>query len=176
MARYQSNSSALPRGASTGLAAAQSRRAAAGAWQRLSNTLTHVLAFGLVATVLHEFFHFVALRALGGEGYITFDWNMGLTHYTSLPDFLWAVQLSGGLLTGVFLLCVFWFWPWSNGSTHSTNTEVAAFAWALGNLVYAPAETLTSSPAVGAIAFGLGFGVAGLLYFTRLMNWLVFGE
>ena len=77
-----------------------------GTWQRAISTLVYVLGFGLIAIVLHEFFHFVTLRALGGEGYITFDWEFGLTHFTQLPAHLWAVQLSGGLLAGAFLLVV----------------------------------------------------------------------
>ena len=39
-----------------------------GTWQRAISTLVYVLGFGLIAIVLHEFFHFVTLRALGGGG------------------------------------------------------------------------------------------------------------
>ena len=144
-------------------------------WHRVISTLVLVLGFGLVALVMHEFFHFVALRALGGEGYITFHWGQGFTHFTNLPDQLWVVQLSGGLLTGIFLLVVFWFWAWSSRTLDNMNVEVAAFGWALGNVVYAPMEIVTSSPIVGAVAFGMGFGIAGAIYFTKLMNWLAGG-
>ena len=150
--------------------------AVAGAKYRVTSTLVYVLGFGLVALVLHEFFHLVVLQALGGEGFITFDWQMGLTHFTKSPDHLWAVQLSGGLLTGAFLFLVFWVWGWSSRTVHNTNMEVAAFAWALGNLAYAPTEVITSSPTVGAMAFGIGFSVAALVYFTKLMNWVAMGE
>ena len=149
---------------------------AAKPWHRVMSTLAHVLGFGLVALVLHEFFHFVVLRSLGGEGYITFRWELGFTHFTHLPTYLWAVKLSGGMLTGAFLLAVFWFWAWSSRTLHNTNVEVSAFAWALGNLVYAPIEMVTSSPIVGAVAFGIGFAIAGAVYFTKLMNWLAIGE
>ena len=98
--------------------------------------------------------------------------ELGFTHFTEPPTFLWAVQLSGGLLTGAFLLFVFWFWAWSSRSGNNTNTEGAALAWALGNLAYAPMEMAGASPAVGAVAFGIGFSAAALLYFTKLMNWL----
>ena len=74
----------------------------------VSSTLANVVGMGLVALVLHEFFHLVTLQALGGSGYITFGWDLGLTHFTELPDHLWAVRLSGGLLTGAFLLLFFW--------------------------------------------------------------------
>ena len=131
---------------------------------------------GVVALALHEFFHLVVLQALGGQGFITFDWELGFTHFTELPSHLWVVQLSGGLLTGTFLLVVFWFWAWSSRTAPNTNMEVAAFAWALGNLAYAPMEMVTSSPMVGAMVFGLGFSAAAMLYFTRLMNWLATGE
>ena len=144
-------------------------------WHRVMSTLAHVLGFGLVALALHEFFHLLVLQALGGEGFITFDMELGFTHFTKSPSHLWAVQLSGGLLTGAFLLIVFWFWAWSSRTAHNTNMEVAAFAWALGNLAYAPIEMVTSSPAVGAVSFGIGFSAAALLYFTRLMNWLAMG-
>jgi len=145
-------------------------------WHRVMSTLAHVLGFGLVALALHEFFHLLVLQALGGEGFITFDMELGFTHFTELPSHLWAVQLSGGLLTGSFLLLVFWFWAWSSRTVHNINLEVAAFAWALGNLAYAPMEMVTSSPTVGALAFGIGFSTAALLYFTRLMNWLASPE
>ena len=140
------------------------------------STLVYVLGFGLIAIVLHEFFHYVTLRALGGEGYITFNWEFGLTHFTHLPAQLWAVQLSGGLLTGAFLLVVFWGWAWSSQTAHDTNLEVATFAWALGNLFYAPTEVVTSSPLIGVAAFGIGFSVGGALYFAKLMNWFFSGE
>jgi len=145
-------------------------------WHRVVSTLAHVLGFGLIGLVLHEFFHLMVLQALGGEGFITFDWELGFTHFTSVPDHMWVVQLSGGLLTGAFLLVVFWFWAWSSRTVHSTNTEVAALAWALGNFSYAPIEMLTSSPTAGAIAFAIGFSAAAMLYFTRLMNWLATDE
>ena len=138
----------------------------------VGSTLALVLGFGLVATVLHEFFHLVTLQMLGGAGYITFDWGLGFTHFTGAPSHVWVVQLSGGLLTGGFLLLVFWFWAWSSRTVHDTNIEVAAFSWALGNLAYAPIETVTSSPELGALAFGIGFIGAAVLYFTKLMNWL----
>ena len=37
-------------------------------------------------------------------------------------------------------------------------------------------EVVTSSPTLGAMAFGIGFSLAALLYFTKLMNWLAKGE
>ena len=141
-------------------------------WQRAMSTLAYVVGFGLVALVLHEFFHYVTLRALGGGGYITFDWEQGFTKFTDLPNHLWAVQLSGGLLTAAFFLLVFWLWAWSSQTIHDTNLEVAAFTWALGNLAYAPIEMVTPSPIVGAMAFGVGFSIAGAVYFTKLMNWI----
>ncbi len=102
--------------------------------------------------------------------------EVGFTHFTEPPSHLWAVQLSGGLLTGAFLLLVFWVWAWSSRTAHNINMEVAAFSWALGNLAYAPMEMVTSSPTVGAMAFGIGFSAAALLYFTRLMNWVASPE
>ena len=145
-------------------------------WHRVGSTLAFLAGFGVVALVLHEFFHFVTLRALGGDGYITFDMELGLTHFNHLPSRLWAVHLSGGLLTGVFLLVVFWFWSWSSRSVQNTNIEVSAFAWALGSLAYAPTELLASSPAMGLTAFGIGFSVAGLVYFVKLMDWVASPE
>ena len=147
-----------------------------GPLHRVMSTLVLVATFGVVALVLHEFFHFVVLRALGGDGFITFNMELGLTHFTLLPNHLWLVHLRGGLLTGGFLLVVFWYWAWSSGSGHLTSVEVAAFAWALGHIAYAPTELITSSPLLGAIGFGVGFGVAVILYFTKLMNWLASGD
>lgn len=141
-------------------------------WQRAMSTLAYVMGFGLVALVLHEFFHYVTLLALGGGGYITFDWEQGFTNFTELPNHLCAVQMNGGLLTAVFLLVVFWFWAWSSRTIQDTNIEVAAFTWALGNLAYGPIEIVTSLPIVGAMAFGIGFSIAGAVYFTKLMNWI----
>ena len=144
-------------------------------WHRVISTLAHVLGFGLVALAMHEFFHLLVLQALGGEGFMTFGWQLGFTHFTEPPIYLWPVQLGGGLLTGAFFLLVFWFWAWSR-TAPNTNMEAAAFAWALGNLTYAPLEMVSASPTVGAIAFGIGFITAAQLYFTRLMNWLATDE
>ena len=63
--------------------------------KRAMSTLAYLIGFGLVAMVMH------VLRALGGEGYITFTMREGFTHFTVTPDYVWAVYLSGGLLTGV---------------------------------------------------------------------------
>ena len=109
---------------------------------RIFRTLVYLFGFGLVALTLHEFFHFAALQALGGEGYITFTWGTGFTHFTEPPDHVWIVNLSGGLFTGVFLLAVFWSGArarLSPGNTGSENTgmEMGAFVWAIGNLAYA---------------------------------------
>ena len=134
------------------------------------STLAGVAAVGLVALVLHEFFHFVTLQALGGSGYITFDWDLGRTHFTGLPNHLWAVRLSGGLLTGVFLLLFFWFREYSSRSARNMSRELAAFAWALGNLAYAPVEMLGYSPTMGALAFGIGFGTAAAVYLKKLIE------
>ena len=53
---------------------------------RAVSTLAHVLGFGLIALVLHEFFHLLVLQTLGGEGFITFDWELGFTHFTESPS------------------------------------------------------------------------------------------
>ena len=134
------------------------------------STLADVAVFGLVALVLHEFFHFVTLQALGGSGYITFAWDLGLTHFTGLPNHLWAVRLSGGLLTGAFLLLFFWFREYSSRSVRNMSRELAAFAWALGHLAYAPVEMLGYSLTVGALAFGIGFSAAGAVYLKKLIE------
>lgn len=141
-------------------------------WQRALNALSYIVGFGLVAMVLHEFFHFVALYALGGEGYITFSLGVGLTHFTEFPHNSWVVQLSGGLLTGVFLLVIFWFGAWSSRPRNNTGMEAGAFVWAVGSLAYAPMEVITTSPAAAAAAFGVGFSVAAALYFVRLIDWI----
>ncbi len=80
---------------------------AAGPWHRAVSTLAHVLGFGLVALTLHEFFHLVVLQALGGEGFITFDWKLGFTHFTEPPSHPWIAQISEGFLTGASPLLVF---------------------------------------------------------------------
>ena len=134
------------------------------------STLADLAGLGLVALVLHEFFHFVSLQALGGSGYVTFEWEMGRTHFTSLPNHLWAVRLSGGLMTGAFLLLFFWFREYSCRSAHNMSRELAAFAWALGHLAYAPVEMLGYSPTVGALAFGIGFAAAAAVYLKRLIE------
>ena len=142
-------------------------------WPQVLSTLADLAGFGLVALVLHEFFHYVTLQALGGSGYITFDWEMGRTHFTGLPHHLWAVRLSGGLLTGAFLLLFFWFRPRCNRGSRSAQNlsrELAAFAWALGHAAYAPVEMLGYSPAMGALAFGIGFGAAGAVYLKKLID------
>jgi len=139
---------------------------------RALSILTSVAGFGLLTVVLHEFFHLVTLQALGGEGFITFDWEFGFTHFTEPPSHLWAVQLSGGLLTGAFLLLAFWYWARSSRTVHNTNIEVAAFAWALGSLAYAPTELLATSPIVGLTAFAIGFSAAGVMYFRKLIKWI----
>ena len=136
------------------------------------STLAYLIGFGLVAMVMHEFFHLAVLRALGGEGYITFTMREGFTHFTVIPNNVWAVYLSGGLLTGVFFLLAFWVWAWSSDSPHDTNLEVAAFTWGIGNLAYAPIELLASSQAVGMMVFGVGFTAAALVYFVKLSKWM----
>ena len=136
----------------------------------LAPFLTGVAGMGLVALVLHEFFHLVTLQALGGSGYITFDWDLGLTHFTSLPNHLWAVRLSGGLFTGAFLLLFFWYREYSSRSARNISREMASFAWALGHLAYAPAEMLGYPPTAVALAFGIGFGAAGTVYLKKLID------
>ena len=141
-------------------------------WKRGISTLAYLVGFGLVALVMHEFFHLAVLQALGGEGYITFSTREGFTHFTATPDNVWAVHLSGGLLTAAFFLLAFWVWAWSSDSPHDTNLEVAAFTWGIGNLVYAPIEMLSYSQTVGAMMFGVGFAAAAILYFAKLSNWM----
>ena len=140
--------------------------------KRAMSTLAYLIGFGLVAMVIHEFFHLAVLRALGGEGYITFTFREGFTHFTTTPDNVWAVHLSGGLLTGIFFLSAFWIWAWSSDSPHDTNLEVAAFTWGIGNLAYAPIELLGSSQAVGVMMFGVGFAAAAIVYFVKLSKWM----
>ena len=140
------------------------------------STLLALAGFGLISLVLHEFFHLVTLQALGGSGYITFDWEMGLTHFNSLPSHLWIVRLSGGLLTGAFLILFFWFREYSSRSPRDLSRELAAFAWALGHLAYAPVEMLGYPATIGAMAFGLGFGAAGVVYLKKLIDSLPQGS
>lgn len=136
------------------------------------STLAYLVGFGLVAMVMHEFFHLAVLRALGGDGYITFTMSEGFTHFTTTPDNVWIVHLSGGVLTAAFFLLAFWVWAWSSDSPHDTNLEVAAFTWGIGNLAYAPIEMLVSSQAVGVLMFGVGFTAAAVLYFVKLSKWM----
>lgn len=98
-----------------------------------------------------------------------------------------AVDLSGGLFTGLFLLIVFWPGARATRSRQSqqspqspilpksrdnTGMEVGAFVWAIGNLAYAPIEVATSSPTAAVIAIGAGFTVAAMGYFVSLMDWI----
>ena len=138
----------------------------------MSSTLANVAGMGLVALILHEFFHLVTLQALGGSGYITFGWDLGLTHFTDLPDHLWAVRLSGGVLTGAFLLLFFWRREYTSHSGRNISREMAAFAWASGHLAYAPIEMLGYSPTAEVVAFGIGFGAAAGLYLMKLIKTL----
>ena len=140
--------------------------------KRVMSTLAYLIGFGLVAMVMHAFFHLAVLLAMGGEGYITFTMREGFTHFTTTPDNVWVVHLSGGLLTGAFFLMAFWIWAWSSDSPHDTNLEVAAFTWGIGNLVYAPIELLASSQAVGVMMFAVGFTAAALVYFVKLSKWM----
>ena len=140
--------------------------------QRVISTLAYLVGFGLVSLVMHEFFHFMVLRALGGDGYITFSMQEGFTHFTVTPNHVWAVHLSGGLLTGIFFLSMFWVWAWSSDTRQDTNLEVAAFTWGVANLTYAPIEFLGSTPTFGAIMFGIGFATAAVIYITKLSNWM----
>ena len=140
--------------------------------KRAMSTLAYLIGFGLVAMVMHEFFHLAVLRALGGEGYITFTMREGFTHFTATPDNVWIVHLSGGLLTAAFFLLAFWVWAWSSDSPHDTNLEVAAFTWGIGNLAYAPIEMLVSSQAVGAMMFSAGFAAAAIVYFVKVSKWM----
>lgn len=136
------------------------------------STVAYLVGFGLVALVMHEFFHLATLQALGGDGYITFTMQEGFTHFTATPDNVWIVHLSGGLLTAAFFLLAFWVWAWTSDSPHDTNLEVAAFTWGIGNLVYAPIEMLAYSQTVGAMMFGVGFAAAAIVYFVKLSKWM----
>ena len=140
--------------------------------KRAMSTLAYLIGFGLVALVIHEFFHLAVLRAMGGEGYITFTIREGFTHFTATPDNVWVVHLSGGLLTGVFFLSAFWVWAWTSDSPHDINLEVAAFTWGIGNLAYAPIELLNSSQTVGVMMFAVGFTAAAILYFVKVSKWM----
>ena len=139
---------------------------------RALSTLAFVVGFGFVSLVMHEFFHFVMLRAFGGDGYITYSLTLGFNHFTVTPDHVWAVELSGGLLTAVFFLSAFWIWPSISDSPNDTNLEVASFTSAIGNLAYGPTEMFTSSEPIGVAAFGIGFAAAAVLYFFKLAKWI----
>lgn len=140
-------------------------------WKRVLSTLSYLIGFGLVSLTVHEFFHLVTLKALGGDGFITFSLEQGFTQFTEAPNLVWPVELSGGILTAAFFLGAFWVWAWSSKTVHDTNLEIASFSVGIGNLTYAPTELL-ASPEWGLLAFGVGFAAAAILYFAKLSAWL----
>lgn len=140
-------------------------------WQKIGSTLSYLFGFYFISLTLHEFFHFITLYILGGKGYITFSLLKGFTHFTSPPKYIWLVHLSGGLLTAIFLLLIFWFWPHISKTSNDLNLEIAAFTWAIANLLYAIPEVLGLSLLIGTGIFALGFSIAALIYFVRLSKW-----
>jgi len=78
----------------------------------------HFLVYSLLATVIHEYFHFMVLSALGGEGELhygigalVFPWDEAHIHVKSLPpDVLsrFAYHSGGGALT-VMVLAFLYF-------------------------------------------------------------------
>ena len=69
----------------------------------------HYLVFLLVVTGIHEYFHLVTLRMLGGDGYIKLTWYGGACVPTVLPERgLWLFYLSGGAFTALVLFLLSW--------------------------------------------------------------------
>ena len=141
-------------------------------WKKIASTIAFLIGFGLVSLTVHEFFHYVTVQALNGVGFITYDRTGGYTWWAADTDYVWLIQLSGGLFTGIFFLLFFWLLPFLSNTKHDTNIEVAAFCYGLGNLVYAPSEILTQHSMTGALIFSIGFAAGMVLYFTKISNWM----
>lgn len=142
-------------------------------WKKIASTLLYLAGFYLISLTVHEFFHYITVIKLDGAAFITYNWYHGYTTW-AIPnaEHNWIVQLSGGLFTGIFLLVFFWFLPFLSKTKHDTNLEVSAFAYGLGNILYAPSEILIQHNLIGASIFAIGFIVAGFFYITKISTWI----
>ncbi len=89
----------------------------------------------LLSIPLHETFHFIALRVLGGDGYVVFSLRGGWTAFSDLPRHEWLVLLAGGVLTALCFSTFFW---WLVGR----RRDWSPLAVAAVHLAYAPTELL----------------------------------
>lgn len=132
------------------------------------STLLYVLVFALMSLPVHEFFHLWTLQLLGGDGVITFSWAQGYTHCLIPPCHNTVVDLAGGILTAALFLSI-WVWTWRSKTLFDTNLETAMFTVAIGHLAYAPTELFSGW---GLAAFGVGFAIAGLVYYSKVGRWI----
>jgi len=71
--------------------------------------LISLAVYYILAVFAHEAFHYIACKALGGDGYITFPGIIaGYFYPTVLPPHSWIVGLAGGLGAGFLMLLLWW--------------------------------------------------------------------
>jgi hypothetical protein len=71
--------------------------------------ITCYFIFTIITMPLHEWIHLSVARMLGGDGYIIATPFGALTVLTKTPQHFYLVALSGGILTALlFLLLFFW--------------------------------------------------------------------
>ncbi len=88
----------------------------------MANRLIHVgilfVIFSFVATVLHEYAHFIILKVLGGDGILlfgfgplVFPWDESHVIVTSIPpgDSFFILFTTGGSLFTIFVLGILYF-------------------------------------------------------------------
>ncbi len=95
--------------------------------------LLRFAGYFLLSIPVHETFHFIALRALGGDGYVVFTLRGGWTAFSDLPRHDWLVLLAGGVLTALVFTSFFW---WLVGR----RRDWSPLAVAAVHLAYAPTE------------------------------------
>lgn len=159
-------------------------------WKRVIATILIFCGIGISSIVFEEFFHLVAIEALGGQGRIERHEIISreevilpfiaVNHSYSQIHHEWLVPVSGGLGTALFLLIFFWIWGFTSKSSHYAHIEFAAFTWAMIHIVNIPFDVglWYGGPWI-LISYALIFPAAVIivwLYIKKLLVWLYFNE
>jgi len=135
----------------------------------------HYMVFLLVVTGIHEYFHLVTLRMLGGDGYIKLTWYGGACVPTVLPEKgLWLFYLSGGAFTALVLFLLSWLFE------NEIEERCAVLPFILNQAVYSILEAtlITRLPRgeylkiamlVGAMTHSIGI----LIGFLTLLEYML---
>mgnify|MGYP001605984120 CR=1 FL=1 len=149
--------------------------------ERLFSFVLSTVIFGWVAAPIHEGFHLLAAKSLGGGGRIDLMWGgYGLFAYTGLAQG-WEIllmKLAGGLGTAVVVGVLWAISAYQLRYTLWELDDVAGLALiALLNLAYAPMDAFFTGQWVPMLISALfAVGIWTLLYGKRIIVWIAIGN